>query len=100
MIRADRAIFAVHPTLQFSAADSVGTKNGWMILEKTFTANRDADYIIIGNFDTTLANYPEKINYYLSIDHLSLTPLNGSICPDAALQLSRMYAIHNRHDYL
>lgn len=94
------ATLAVSPTLQFSADDSIGTQNGWIILEKTFTANRDADYIIIGNFDTTLANYPEKINYYLSIDHLSLTPLNGSICPDAALQLSRMYAMHNRHDYL
>jgi outer membrane protein OmpA-like peptidoglycan-associated protein len=90
----------VHPTLQFSIADSVTTRNGWITLEKVFTANKDANYIIIGNFDTTLVHYPEKINYYLALDKLSLTPLHGSICPDAGENLAKMYAMHNRHDYL
>ncbi|SEW38215.1 OmpA family protein [Chitinophaga arvensicola] len=90
----------VPASLVFSAADSIDSRNGWITLEKVFTASRDADYIIIGNFDSTLAHYPEKINYYLSLDKLSLTPLSGNNCADAAERLAGMYAIHNRHDYL
>lgn len=86
--------------LHFTKEDEQGKKDKWTILEKTFVAPADAGYMIIGNFDTTLAERKGKTEYYLSVDSMAITPLSGKLCEDAKTMTAKIYALHDRHHYL
>ncbi|NLR80465.1 OmpA family protein [Chitinophaga eiseniae] len=90
----------VVPTFYFSRTTDKHAENKWTVLEKTFTAPASANHLVIGNFDTSTANYPNKADYYLSIDSISLTPLSGQLCTSAAVTKKILYAQHDRHHYI
>ena len=90
----------VPASLHFTKEDDKGKKNKWTVLEKTFVAGADAGYMIIGNLDTTLIAGKGKMEYYLSIDSISITPLSGKICEDTKATAAKLYALHDRHHYL
>ncbi|RBL91898.1 OmpA family protein [Chitinophaga flava] len=85
----------IPPDLQLRKADVAGSNENWTILEKTFIAGKDASCIIIGNFNKQ--SPPIKDEHYLYLDSITITPLDGKMCPDADTVRKALYAFHKRH---
>lgn len=84
-------------SLHLTKKDIVRKYYNWTILEKTFTADNDAGYIVIGNFSKPAAIYKQE--FYLYLDSVTITPLSGKICKDADTVKAKLYAFHKRHSY-
>lgn len=87
-------------TVYFSGDTDKRSEKKWTVLEKTFVAEANAKYMIIGNFDSSMANYPRNAAFYLNIDSVSLTPLSGNACANRKETAAKLYALHDRHHFI
>ena len=79
------------------------TKSGWFRLEKEYVADKDDQYIMIGNFSSD--NYQEiaKKRYSKSaytgllVDDLEITPIEKIACEDCERVKDSLYLVVNRH---
>lgn len=87
-------------TVYFDRNTDKHPEKKWTVLEKTFVAETNAKYMIIGNFDSSLAHYPKNEAFYLNIDSVSLIPLSGDVCANTKETLAKLYAMHDRHHFI
>jgi len=87
-------------TIYFSRETDKHPEKKWTVLEKTFTAQANAKYMVIGNFDSSVAQYPKRAEFYLVIDSVSLVPLSGKVCADTKAVAAKLYAAHDRHHFI
>ncbi|MGO4290818.1 OmpA family protein [Chitinophaga sp. RAB17] len=87
-------------TLYFNKDSDKHPEKKWTVLEKTFVAEANAKYMIIGNFDSALGHYPRNETFYLDIDSVSLVPLSGNVCANTRETAAKLYTLHDRHHFI
>lgn len=103
-----RFLFSVKDTMlqpsgyiSFSDARQKKLENGWVLLEKEFTASESRQFLVIGNFShrTNKAILQERKASYAAtlVDDVTIIPVRPLACPDSAQQKEMLYAYKKRH---